>query len=195
MQFKANLTLGFLCAMFIATPVARAQVYEFEFITSAPGFAGELFFNASSGSGPFYQVLAGNSFITTPDGTFTVAQSVQGGPLGFPIPPTVWSPGGITALNLGLYEVLNSQIYYWTATPNSIGDSPVGAIPLGVPLNPPSDATLVASLGASANGTWVYISTVPEPGTTSLMALTLAVILFCRRDQIHLRSLCFLPSK
>ena len=169
MKHGINPVFCVLCALSITGSVARAQIYEFQFVTDAPGFAGALFFDAPSGSGPFYQVLADNSFITTPDGTFTVAQSVLGGPLGFPLPPTVWSPGGITALNLGLYEVLNSQnnyqLYYWTATPTSIGDSPAAAIPL------------IAALDPGASGTWVYVGGIPEPGAVLLMALGVAALL------------------
>ncbi|MGA9777292.1 MAG: hypothetical protein WBS33_03375 [Verrucomicrobiia bacterium] len=161
MRLKTNATFFFLCALFVTASTARAQVYEFQFITSASGFGGDLFFNAPSGSGPAGEVLYGDSFITTPDGTFTGSESIPGGPIVNPPPAIVWSPGGITALNLNLYESLNSQMYNWTATPTSIADSPVA----GIPLDP------------SASGTWEYVGAVPEPGAMLLTALGVAATL------------------
>jgi hypothetical protein len=161
MKLRASSTFVFLYALFVAASTARAQVYEFQFLTSAPGFGGELFFNAPSGSGPAGQVLYGNSFITTPDGTFTGSKSIVGGPIPISPPATVWSPSGITALDLSLYESLNSQMYNWTATPTSIGDSPVAAIPLD----------------PSASGTWVYVGAIPEPSAMLLTALGVAAML------------------
>ena len=130
-------------------------------MTTAPGFSGELFFNAPTGNGTGIEGLEGDSFVTTPDGTFTVSKSVVGGPLGFPQPPIAWSPSGITALNFDLYESLNSQLYNWGATPTSIADSPVAAIPLD----------------PSASGTWVYVGAVPEPGAMLLTVLGAAAML------------------
>lgn len=161
MRLKTNATLFFLCALLVTASTTLAQVYEFQFITSAPGFGGELFFNAPSGSGPAGEVLYADSFITTPDGTFTGSESFPGGPLRNPPPAIVWSPGGITTLNLNLYESLNSQLYNWTATPNSIADSPVA----GIPLDP------------TASGTWVYVGAVPEPGVMLLTTLGVAAML------------------
>jgi hypothetical protein len=161
-----NSAFFFLCALFIAAPTMGAQVYEFEFITPAPGFGGELFFNAPLGQGSVEEILGGNSFITTPDGTFTVSDSVRGGPIILypPPPPVVWGPDGITYLNLALYESHGTQLYFWTATPTSISDSPAGAIPLDVNVDP------------SASGTWVYVGAVPEPSASLLMVLGFAVI-------------------
>lgn len=161
MKLKTNSTCFFLCALFVTAATARAQVYDFEFVTTAPGFSGDLYFNAPSGNGPVGEVLYGDSFITTPDGTFTVSKSVAGGPIIYPPPKIVWSPDGITALNLSLYESSNSQIYNWTATPTTIGDTPVGAIPLD----------------PSATGTWAYVGAVPEPSTVLLTALGVAAML------------------
>jgi hypothetical protein len=161
MKHKTNLAFFFLCALSVKASSARAQEYGFQFVTSAPGFGGELFFNVPSGNGAAGGILEGDSFVTTPDGTFTVYKSIVGGPLGFPPPPIAWSPSGITALNLNLYESLNSQLYNWTATPASIADSPATAIPLD----------------PSASGTWVYVGAVPEPGATLLTALGVAAML------------------
>jgi hypothetical protein len=158
MKLKTSVIFFFLCAWFVTVSTARAQVYEFQFLTSAPGFGGELFFNAPFGSGPAGDVLYGDSFITTPDGTFMGSESVPGGPITYPPPAIVWSPGGITTLNLNLYETLNSQMYNWTVTPTSIADSPVIAIPLD----------------PSASGTWVYVGAIPEPGAMLLAALGVA---------------------
>src|SRR5579862_5535526 len=140
MRHKINIAFLFLCVLFVTASIARAQVYDFQFVTTAPGFNGELFFNVPSGNGTAGEILEGDSFITTPDGTFTVSESVVGGPIFYPPPPIDWSPGGITALNLSLYESLNSQLYNWIVTPTFIADSPVSAIPLD----------------PSASGTWVY---------------------------------------
>ena len=167
MRLKTNPIFLFLFALFVTASTARAQLYEFQFVTSSPGFGGELFFNAPSGSAPLYSVLDGSSFITTPDGTFTVSASVQGGPFIINPPPTVWGPDGITALNLNLYESLGPQLYNWTATPTGIGDAPAAAIPLG-PNFP----------GRSAAGTWVYV--VPEPDAMPLVVLSLAVAMLVR---------------
>jgi len=177
-RFKANATFRFLCVLFVTASTARAQVYEFQFITSAPDFGGELFFNAPSGSGPAGEVLYSDSFITTPDGTFTGSDSIVGGPLQNPPPSIVWSPAGITAMDVSLYESINSQLYHWSATPTTIGDSPSG----GLPLDP------------SASGAWVYIGAVPEPGALPLTALGIVAIIILSirynsaiRRTLHLR--------
>ena len=173
MKLRTSPTFVFLYALFVAASTARAQEYGFRFYTSAPGFGGELFFNAPSGNGPADQVLYGNSFITTPDGTFTESLSFAGGPFPINPPPTVWSPSGITTLNLSLYESLNSQLYSWTATLTSISDSPVSAIPLVI-----SDSPMAAiPSDPSASGTWVYIGTVPEPSSMLLTALGVTAML------------------
>jgi hypothetical protein len=161
MRLKTNLPFFFLYALLFTASTALAQVYEFQFLTSAPGFGGELFFNAPSGSGPASEVLYADSFITTPDGTFTGSESFPGGPIVYPPPTIVWSPGGITALNLNLYESIDSQLYNWTATPTSIADAPVA----GIPLDP------------TASGTWIYVGAVPEPGVMLLTALGVAALL------------------
>lgn len=161
MKLKTSPTFFFLCALFVTASTARAQVYDFRFITTAPGFGGDLYFNAPSGNGPVGEVLYGDSFITTPDGTFTVSQSFAGGPIVYPPPTIVWSPSGITTLSLSLYELLNSQTYNWTATPTSIADTPVAVIPID----------------PGASGTWDYVGAVPEPGAMLLTALGVAVML------------------
>jgi hypothetical protein len=163
MKLKTRATFFFLCALFVTAFTAQAQISEFQFVTPSPGFGGELFFNVPSGSTSAGDFLEGNSFITTPDGTFTVSGSTVGGPIFGSTPPSVWSPGGITALNLSLYESIDTKLYYWTATPTSIADLPVGAIP-EIP-----DPT--------ASGTWDYISPVPEPGAMLLTALGVAALL------------------
>jgi hypothetical protein len=162
MRPKTNPAVFFLCALFVMASTARAQVYEFQFLTSAPGFGGELFFNAPAGSAPAGEALYGDSFITTPDGTFIGSESFAGGPIPIFPPPIVWSPAGITTINLSLYESLNSRMYNWTVTATSIADSPVSAIPLD----------------PGASGTWVYIGAVPEPGAILLIALGAAMLLF-----------------
>jgi len=161
MRLKISPTFFFLCALFVTASTTLAQVYDFQFVTTAPGFGGELFFNVPSGNGTAGEILEGDSFITTPDETFTVSESVAGGPIVYPPPPIVWSPSGITALNLSLYESLDSQLYNWTATPTSVADSPVG----GIPLDP------------SASGTWVYLGAVPEPSAMLLTAPAVAAML------------------
>ena len=171
MRLKNNATFYFLCALFVTASTALAQMYEFQFLTSAPGFGGELFFNVPSGNGTAGEILEGDSFITTPDGTFTVSESVAGGPIIYPPPPTDWSPSGITALLLSLYESLNSQMYNWTATPTSIADSPVTAIPFD----------------PSASGTWIYVGAVPEPGTMLLTALGVAMLAWPIRHNSPIR--------
>jgi hypothetical protein len=160
MKLKTRATFFFLCALFVTAFTAQAQISEFQFVTPSPGFGGELFFNVPSGSTSAGDFLEGNSFITTPDGTFTVSGSTVGGPIFGSSPPSVWSPGGITALNLSLYESIGPQLYNWSATPTSIADSPAGAIP---------DPT--------ASGTWDYIGPVPEPGAMLLTALGVAALL------------------
>lgn len=84
MRLKINPAFFILCALFVTASNTRAQVYDFQFLTAAPGFGGELFFNVPSGNGTAGEILEGNSFITTPDGTFTVSESIIGGPIGFP---------------------------------------------------------------------------------------------------------------
>jgi hypothetical protein len=164
MKSKTFVRPLFLCAWFVAIVTAQAQIAEFQFVTSSPGFGGELFFKAPSGNTAAGDFLEGNSFITTPDGTFTVSKSMIGGPIFENPPPDIWSPSGITELNLNLYEVINSQIYDWDATPTSISDTPVNAIPAD----------------PSASGTWEYLGPpVPEPGPTLLAALG-ATVLFLR---------------
>ena len=153
-------------------------MYDFQFVTSTSGFGGELFFNTPAGNGSAGEVLEGDSFITTPDGVFTVSESVPGGPIGFPPPPIAWSPSGITALNLSLYEALNTQMYNWSATPTSIGDSPVTAIPLD----------------PSASGTWVYVGAVPEPGATQVMVLGVTAMLVFSAVRICGRSILLAGS-
>ncbi len=164
MKLKTHAIFFFICALFASASTSQAQTYEFQFETRAPGFGGELFFNVPSGSLAAGDFLQGNSFITTPDGTFTVSKSFIGGPIFDPPLPAIWSPSGITALNLNLYEFVNSQTYNWTATPVSIADSPVGAIPLD----------------PSASGTWVYLGPVPEPGVMPLAVLGAAAMLLWR---------------
>ncbi len=165
MKLKSHATFFFICALFASASTSPAQTYEFQFETRAPGFGGELFFNVPSGSVAAGDFLEGNSFITTPDGTFTLSESFIGGPLFDPPLPTVWSPSGITALSLNEYEIVDSQLYNWTASPTTIADSPAGAIPLVDP---------------SAIGTWVYIGAVPEPGVIPLAVLGAAAMLLWR---------------
>lgn len=156
---KLKTGFAFFFILFVTASAMGAEVYGFEFITPTPGFSGELFFSTSSGNGSTGS-LESNSFITTPDGTFIGSESFAGGPIFNPPPPIDWSPAGITALNLNLYEYFGSQPYNWTATPTSIGDSPVAAIP-----DDPS-----------ASGTWVYVGAIPEPGAPLLMALGMAAM-------------------
>jgi hypothetical protein len=161
MKLKMNPAFSFICALFV-TASAMGQLYEFEFTTTTPGFSGELFFNTPSGIGTA-DVLAGNSFITTPDGTFTVSKSFAGGPVILNPPPSiVWGPGGFVELDVNLYEYVNSQLYNWVAAPTSIGDTPAAAIPAAL-----------SALDPSASGTWVYVGAVPEPSTPLLMAIGL----------------------
>jgi len=175
MKSKINSPFLFLCALLVTGLTAQAQMYEFQFVTTASGFSGELFFNVPSGNGSAGEILEGDSFITTPDGTFTASKSAPGGPIFNPPPPIDWSPGGITALDLSLYESLNSQMYNWTATPTSIADSPVS----GIPLDP------------SASGTWVYVGAVPEPGAMLLTALgAAATLVWSIRPDSPIRKTC-----
>jgi hypothetical protein len=160
MKLQVRAKFFFLCALFATVFSARAQIAEFQFVTSSPGFAGELFFNVPSGSLSAGDFLEGNSFITTPDGTFTVAGSIVGGPIFNPPPPDVWSPAGITELNVNLYEPIGTRIYDWSATPDSIADSPTGAVPLD----------------PSASGTWEFVGAVPEPGAMLLTVLGAALL-------------------
>jgi hypothetical protein len=175
MKLKIHTIFFLICASLVPASITQAQIYEFQFQTTASGFGGEFFFNAPSGTESEGNFLQGNSFITTPDGTFTVSKSVPGGPIFiFPLPPpTVWSPSGITALNVNLYESVNSQLYNWSATANAIADSPVGALPLD----------------PSASGTWVYIGAVPEPGVMLQTTLGAAGLLLWRvRHNSRIRS-------
>jgi len=173
MKLKIKGTIFFV--LLVTASTARAQLYEFQFVTSASGFGGELFFNTPSGNGTDGEVLDASSFIITPDGTFTVSKSIVGGPIFNPPPPIAWGPGGITALNLNLYEGFNSQLYNWTATPTSIGDSPAAAIPLD----------------PSASGTWDFVGVVPEPRTMPLTALGIGAMLLwpLRRNSPFRRTL------
>jgi len=61
MRFKVNATFLLLCVLFVKASVARAQVYEFQFITSAPEFGGEFYFSMLL---PEAGLLAKSSIVT-----------------------------------------------------------------------------------------------------------------------------------
>ena len=167
-----NILGPMISALCLLAASASAQTeYAFQFSTSTPGFGGELFLPAPSGTGGTAN-LYGNSYIFTPDGTFTLGDSFGSGPFGiYPNNPLVWNIGapGISTMNVNLVEIIGGTNYGWTATPTTISDVAGVILPALAP-------------DPSATGTWVYIGAVPEPSTIALTAFASAALLRRRRN-------------
>jgi hypothetical protein len=137
---KIFLTISLL-AYLTVTPVAHALVtepdpyiYGFTFQSATPDYGGEFFFDSPANSEGNLSDVGYDSYITTPDGTFTLGDSYtyQGGNNLSDNGVTIsWGADGITSM-----DITDTQAFYigetgsvfewdqfnWFATANEVGD-------------------------------------------------------------------------
>jgi len=180
----------FLLAGLTVAPSAHAYItlpdpyiYGFTFQSAVPGYGGEFFFDSPANSEGNLSDVGYDSYITTPDGTFTLGGSYtyQGGNNLSDNGVTIgWGPDGITSM-----DVTDTQAFYlgetgsvfewdqfnWFATSNQVGDDggTYEYFTLG-------DAGIPAGGDPSASGSWVPAS-IPDPASTiTLLGLAAAAL-------------------
>ncbi len=115
-----RLCLTILSLMAALGSTARATSFEYDWLTNMAGFSGKIFLDASSGSnGTLADVDLANSYITTPDGTFsfTTANPFNSAT------PIAWNASQILTIDIeGSQPLISPAVAFWAAKTNRIGD-------------------------------------------------------------------------
>jgi hypothetical protein len=112
--------------VFTTMSFARAISFEYDWVTATSGFSGKIFLDASSNSnGSVSDVDLANSFITTPDGTFSFTTYDPFNSSS----PLIWNSTQITSMDIeGAQSPAapgfpSNSTAFWGTTATSVSDN------------------------------------------------------------------------